>query len=186
MTRMVTRFLLAATAIIAPHAGARAQLYVAAAQLHPAAQGWAVAVDLRDLDSGQPEPGFAVQVKGTGPGSDSFEPQSLSDTRNDGHYEGAVPVTKGHWQLTVEAAEVPGGNPALPVTRTWDATVRPGEALNLAGSRLTPPAPASRGGTEKAALAVAGATALAGIGGLWLGRHRRTVSRGSSRPLSSG
>jgi hypothetical protein len=40
---------------------------------------------------------------------------------------------QGSWALTVDAAEIPGGNAALPVSRTWQLSLQPGEPQSLAG-----------------------------------------------------
>jgi hypothetical protein len=159
--------------------GGRAQLYVAAAQLRPAPQGWSLTVDLRDLDSGQPEPGFAVQVKGAGPNGASFGPVSLTDTRNDGHYEVHVPLTPGQWALTVEADEVPGGNPALPYSHTWQVSPRPGEPSSVVGrggEHRHSSGSSGRGSTPALlGIAIAGAAGLAAFGV----RRVLTVDRGA-------
>jgi hypothetical protein len=112
------------------HAGARAQLYVASARLEHQPAGWSMQVALADLDSGRPESGFSVQVRGVGAGG-SFGPVALADLGG-GRYQALLPLADGSWSLTVAAEEIPGGNEALPSTRTWaGVTLHHGQAVEL-------------------------------------------------------
>jgi hypothetical protein len=179
----ISALLLAALSVLAPpgarpasaHAGARAQLYVASAHLVPTTTGWSFEAVLRDLDSGQPEPGFAVGVKGSGPGGASFRSVTLTDPANVGRYGGLLPVQEGQWTLTVEAGELPGGSTALPYNRSWAVTVKPGAPIDLVGSGSGHRTGKSGSGPAPVLMAVAGAAALVGLCGLWLGCHRRTA-----------
>ena len=117
------------------HSGGRAQLYVDSIRLEPQADGWLAALVVRDADSGRPEPGFGVQVTGSGAGGAAVGPVSLADPDADGRYVGLVPMTEGGWALTVEADEIPGGPRALPFRKTWAVTLQAGQPLDLAGSR---------------------------------------------------
>ena len=158
------------------HAGGRAQLYIATAAVAPAAGGWSVTTVLRDLDSGAPEPGFAVQVSGTGPAGAAFGPVALADADGTGRYQGPLPaVAGGAWALTVRASEVPGGNAALPVQRTYNVTLRPGQAVDLSKAKV---ASSGKGGGSGALPVVVAALAVlvaAVGGGVWFGRHRRAM-----------
>jgi len=156
------------------HAGGRAQLYIATASVAPGPGGWVVTTALRDLDSGAPEPGFAVEVSGTGPSGAAFGPLALADPQTTGRYEAALPtVAEGDWSLTVRASEVAGGNAALPVPRTYKVTLRSGQAVDLVragkassgvGSSLLP-----------LGLGLVALLAVAVGGGAWFGRHRRAM-----------
>jgi len=153
------------------HAGGRAQLYVASATVAPGPGGWVVTTSLRDLDSGAPEPGFAVEVSGTGPSGAAFGPLALADPQTTGRYEAALPaVAEGDWSLTVRASEVAGGNAALPVQRTYKVTLRSGQAVDLARAGK-----ASKGSSAlPIGLGIVALLAVA-VGGAWFGRHRRAM-----------
>ena len=82
-----------------------------------------------------------------------------------------------HMALTVRAAEVPGGKAALPLKRTWNVTLRPGQALDLARARSSYGGEGSGPNAIPLGLAIAAAAALFLLTGARLGRHRRaTVS----------
>lgn len=155
------------------HSGGKAQLYVATAAVAPQGGGWAMSTVLRDLDSGAPEPGFAVEVSGAGPSGAAFGPIALADPEGDGRYEAALPaIAEGNWAVTLRANEVPGGKTAFPVDRTWNVPLRPGQSVDLAR------AGSSGGGAGTnvipLGLAIGGAAGLALLA-TWLGRHRRAM-----------
>lgn len=158
------------------HAGARAQLFVASARVEPRAQGFEIHASLRDLDSGAPQPGFEVQVKGAGPSGAGFEPIVLVDPHNAGEYEGVLPVSAGTWALTVEACEIPGGKAALPFSRTWNVSLQPGQAIELGGMH-----PAVHGERNSASvgrglvLGLVGVAVLLVIASRWFGHRRGSV-----------
>src|SRR2546423_7538279 len=137
-TRILALLALAALVSPAPawaHAGGRAQLYVASATVAPRAGGWSITTVLRDLDSGAPAPGFGVEVRGSGPSGAALAPLALTDD-GDGRYEAALAGgTEGNWSLTVQAGEVPGGNGALPVQRTWTVALSTGRPVDLDQAR---------------------------------------------------
>jgi hypothetical protein len=158
------------------HAGGRAQLYIATATVAPGNGGWTVTTVLRDLDSGAPEPGFAVEVSGAGPAGAAFGPVALADPDGTGRYQGALPgATDGAWALTVRASEVPGGNAALPVQRTYNVTLQPGRSFDLSKAKA---ASSGKGGGSSAVPVLLGALALLAVavgGGIRFGRHRRAM-----------
>lgn len=171
--------LLGLAALLAPapasgHAGGRAQLYVASATIAPQSGGWSISTVLRDLDSGATEPGFVVEVLGTYPSGAAFGPTTLADPEGDGRYDGTLPAGEGNWLIRLRANEIPGGPAALPVQRAWNVTLRPGEAVELAG----PASGGKRSGTNAVPLVVAvgGATLLALVIGVRRGRRRGTVA----------
>lgn len=151
------------------HSGGRAQLYVDSIRLEPRADGWNVALVVRDGDSGQREPGFGVQVAASGPAGQTVGPVGLADGDNDGRYEGTVPITDGSWTLTVEADEVPGGARAVPFKKTWPVTLQAGQPVDVAGSR--PPAEGTGPRTGPLILGITAAVTLSGL--LTLARTRR-------------
>jgi hypothetical protein len=165
------------------HAGGRAQLYVASVKVEPVDRGWVVRAVLRDLDSGAPEPGFAVQAEGSGPAGVSFGPVALTDPDNDGGYEAALPVTQGEWALTLEANEIPGGNAAEGFRRTWNVVLRSGEALDIAGGG--PLSHRTNGGASAVflLLVLLSIAAVLGVVGAGLARRRGQASVGA-RPLA--
>jgi hypothetical protein len=157
------------------HAGGRAQLYVASATLAPQGEGWAMSTVLRDLDSGRLEPGFAVEASGTGP-SGSFGPVALADAEGDGRYDAALPsIAAGNWMLTVRASEIPGGASALPLRRTWNVTLQPGQPVNIAGDGPSGSGKDSATNAVPLALGIGGAAGLALLAGIRRGRHRRAM-----------
>ncbi|HEV8626478.1 MAG TPA: hypothetical protein VG034_18665 [Acidimicrobiia bacterium] len=174
-----------AVAPVGAHSGGRAQLYVDSVRLEPQAGGWRSTAVVRDADSGRPEPGFGVQITGSGPGGQAVGPVGLTDPDADGTYAAVVPPIEGRWALTVEAAEIPGGARAEPFTKTWPVTLQAGQPLDLAGSR--PPTPVREsGGGHSAAPSVLGLTVAAALAGLVslrfarrgrAGRQRRSVRR---------
>jgi hypothetical protein len=171
-----------AVAPVGAHSGGRAQLYVDSVRLEPQAGGWRSTAVVRDADSGRPEPGFGVQITGSGPGGQAVGPVGLTDPDADGTYAAVVPPIEGRWALTVEAAEIPGGARAEPFTKTWWVTLQAGQPLDLAGSRST--AVRESGDGHSAAPSVLGLTAAAVLAGLVslrlarrgrAGRQRRSV-----------
>jgi hypothetical protein len=131
---------IAAAPVASSHAGGRAQLYIERLKVQPGPAGWAVQVTLTDADSGQPEPGFAVSVSGSGPSGASFGPTDLADPANDGRYSGAVRATPGPWTIFVNAHDVPGGPAAVAVSRRYDVMLAPGQASDGGSSSATLPA----------------------------------------------
>jgi hypothetical protein len=158
------------------HAGGRAQLYVASATIAPAAGGWAATAVLRDLDSGAPAPGFGVEVQASGPAGASVAPVGLAD-EGDGRYDAPLPgLSEGSWAVTVRGFEVPGGNAALPVQRTWNISLRPGQSTDLARSRSSSGSGKGSGSNSvPRVLAIGAVAAGCGLAGLWFGRHRRAM-----------
>jgi hypothetical protein len=84
-------------------------------------------------------------------------------------------MQEGQWTLTVEAGELPGGSTALPYSRSWAVTVKPGAPIDLVGSGSGHRPGKSGSGSAPILLSVAGTAALVGLCALWLSRHRRTV-----------
>ena len=179
--RLVQRGLIAALGLAlsgvmpaSAHVGSRAQLYLAHVRLQPGAQGWTIQASLRDLDSGRPEPGFALQASGSRADGAMLDPVTLTDPRNVGDYEAVLPVHDGRWALTVHAEELPGGNAALPITRTWTVDVRPGQAVDVTASS------GSGGGHRPAAtvlsvLGLTGAAVFLVMGGTRFAHRRQTA-----------
>jgi hypothetical protein len=94
---------------------------------------WRVHVSLVDADSGRPTPGFEVAVVGTGPAGSSFDTVTLADPDSSGEYGGEVSAETGSWSVTVRARDVPGGEPAIPLTRTWRLDLSQGATAEGAG-----------------------------------------------------
>ena len=159
------------------HSGGRAQLYVDSIRLAPQADGWDVALVVRDGDSGQREPGFGVHVAASGPAGQTVGPVGLADGDNDGRYEGTVPITDGPWTLTVEADEVPGGARAVPFKKTWPVTLQAGQPVDLAGSR--PPPGDHEAAPRTVPLILGTAATLSGL--LTLARTRSRKKQSSAR-----
>lgn len=157
------------------HSGGRAQLFVDAVRLEPRADGWLAGLVLRDADSGQPEPGFGVQLTASALDGRAIRPVVLVDADADGRYAGAVPLIDGTWTLTLHAAEIPGGRQAIPFTKTWTTTLQAGQALVLTNS--VSPALLRRSAPARSmvplVLGLMGTAALAGVAGLRLTRARR-------------
>lgn len=125
---------IAAAPVASTHAGGRAQLYIERFKVQPGPAGWEVQVTLTDADSGQPEPGFAVSVSGSGPSGASFGPADLADSTNRGRYSGVVRATPGQWTMLVNAHDVPGGPAAVAVSQRYDVTLTPGQTPEAGGS----------------------------------------------------
>jgi hypothetical protein len=173
---LIGLLLLLPTTPAGAHAGGRAQLYIASAAIAPGNGGWGVTTVLRDLDSGAPEPGFAVEVSGTGPSGAAFGPVALADPDSTGRYQGPLPaVADGAWAVTVRASEVPGGNAALPVQRTYNVTLRPGQAVDLSKARASSPGKGGGSSALPILLAVLALVVAAVGGGAWFARHRRAM-----------
>jgi len=164
------------------HAGGRAQLYVDSIRMEPRADGWDVALVVRDGDSGQREPGFGVQVVASRPAGQTVGPVGLADGDNDGRYEGTVPITDGSWTLTVEADEVPGSARAVPFKKTWPVTLQAGQPVDVVGSR---PPTGDHGAGPRTVPLILGITAAATLSGLLtLARTRPRRKQSSARPAS--
>jgi hypothetical protein len=166
------------------HAGARAQLYVQSVSVVPEGPGWVIHALVRDLDSGAPEPGFAVQVTGSGPSGAAFGPLALADPHNNGRYEATVPVGPGPWALIVDAQEIPGGNPALAFSHTWKVDLRAGHAVNAAGAVPSTGHNPSGASAVPLLLALVGALILFGAAAGSGHRRRRAPTRASSRSIA--
>lgn len=161
------------------HSGGRAQLYVDSVRLEPHSNGWQAALVVRDADSGNPEPGFGVQLTASAPDGGTIGPVVLTDPQADGHYATTVLLSDGPWSLTFQAAEIPGGPQAIPFTKTWQVTLQGGQPLDLAGSR----APASGGGSGAHA-AVLVAIALLAVAGLFALTRSSRIRAGRCPPGS--
>ena len=159
------------------HSGGRAQLYVASATVAPQGGGWTVSTVLRDLDSGAPEPGFAVDVSGRSPSGAEFGPVALADPEGDGRYDAALSgITEGSWLISLRANEVPGGKSAIPLARSWNVTLQPGQPADLVRARTSDGGKDSGTSTVFVVLAIAGAAALALLVAVRRGRHRRAMA----------
>src|SRR5207253_829379 len=124
----------AAPPAVYAHAGNRVELYVHAVEVRPSGPAqWVVHADVIDGDSGQPAPGVDVVASGTA-GSARFGPVTLNDPANIGRYEAVVSGPSGPWTVTLDAKARPGGEAAVPFTRTWNVVV--------AEAGMTQPAPA--------------------------------------------
>jgi hypothetical protein len=114
---------IAAPPAVYAHAGNRVELYVHDLAVRPSGPGeWVVHADIVDADSGRPAPGFDVVASGTA-GSARFGPVTLDDPANTGRYEAVVSGPSGPWAVTLEARARPGGEAAVPFTRTWNIVV---------------------------------------------------------------
>jgi len=163
------------------HSGAgQAQLYVATARLEPHGTAWSLTVMVRDADSGAPQPGFAVEASGSGTSGARFGPVALSDPGNDGRYEGLVPVAPGEWAITLTAGEIPGGQRALPFTKTWNIALQSGQALDVTGGAQAPRPGSGGSGTPFVPLVVAPVLGAVGVVLLAVRLLRRR------QPLTSG
>ena len=158
----------------AAHSGGRAQLYVESVHLEPQAGGWRAELVVRDADSGRPEPGFGVQLVAQAGDRRPVEPLPLADPDGDGRYGAFVPLTAGSWSVTVKADEIPGGPRALPFSRTWPASLRAGQPLDLGASALRPSGTGDGGRWPVMAIAV---VALLAAVAVFARRRRRTWIR---------
>jgi hypothetical protein len=175
---------IAAAPVASAHAGGRAQLYIERFTVQPRPAAWDVQVTLTDADSGQPEPGFAVSVRGTGPSGASFGPADLADPTNRGRYSGAVRATPGQWTMLVNAHDVPGGPAAVAVAKRYDVTLKPGQASDRGGSSATV-APATHHSLPSPLPLLAGVvlTGACVVAAVRLARTRRRPAA-SSHPLN--
>jgi len=158
------------------HAGGRAQLYIATVTVAPDNGGWSATAVLRDLDSGAPEPGFGVEVSGTGPSGAAFGPLAMADPQGTGRYQATLPgVGEGAWTVTVRGSEVPGGNAALAVQRSYTVTLRPGQAVDLSKAGASSSGKHSGSSALPLGFGVLTVVAVAVGGGAWFGRRRRPM-----------
>jgi hypothetical protein len=174
---------IAVAPVASAHAGGRAQLYIERITVQPGPTGWDVQVTLTDADSGQPEPGFAVSLSGSGPSGASFGPADLADSTNRGRYAGTVRATPGQWTMLVNAHDVPGGPAAVAVSKRYDVTLRPGRASEPGGSVAGAAAahhPGASGLPVLAGLVLTGAGVIAAVR---LARTRRRPAA-SSDPVN--
>lgn len=114
----------------AAHSGSRAELYLADLRLEPIRPSeWAVRARLVDRDSGQPLPGFDVQVTGTSQSGARFGPAMMQDPDARGDYSTTIAAPPGSWSITVTAKEIPGGAEGIPLVQTADVdlTAAPGD-----------------------------------------------------------
>jgi hypothetical protein len=127
----------AGAAPAAAHQGGKAELFVTDVTAEPAGAGsaWVVSVHLADADSGRPSPAFSVLLAATGPAGESVPATTLRDLGT-GEYRGRLEGAAGAWSLTVRARELPGGEPAIPVEKTWNLTL---DAAAPARRRAPPP-----------------------------------------------
>lgn len=127
----------AAPPAVYAHAGNRVELYVHDVTVRPSGPGqWIVEAKLIDGDSGQPAPGFDVVASGTAGGT-RFGPVTLDDAANLGRYEAVVSGPSGPWTITVSAKARPGGEAAVPFTRTWNVVVTDAGMTQPAPPRAT-------------------------------------------------
>lgn len=161
------------------HAGGRAQLYLASLVLAPETDGWSVAAQLRDLDSGRPEPGFRVTVSGRTAAGEVLEPLELVDGNGEGLYQAHLMAPPGAWTLSVRAEEIPGGPLALPYSRAWNVTLLQGQRIDL----IRHSARQSAGsGPNRIPLILSTATAVvAGAAAVVFSRRRRRPGCGTAR-----
>jgi hypothetical protein len=158
------------------------RLYLESVRLEPQGEQWLIRSSLNDTGSGKPAPGFIVSATGSGPQGASFGPVPLTDVDADGRYEaGLGPLPAGEWSLVLDVGDAPGGaERAIPLTKTWNVAVEPGQALDVTGRRAPAENAGSRSGTNVVApaLAVAGLAALLGLTATWLRRRRHPAGGG--------
>jgi hypothetical protein len=146
----------------AAHSGARAQLYLADLRLEPAhPAGWTVEAVLTDRDSGQPLPGFDVQITGVSPTGSRFGPVTLLDPELRGHYTAPVTPEPGPWSITVDAKGFPGGAEGIPLRQTAEVRLTPGAGTRTAAAHRS----GSSGGANPMTWLVP--SALAVVSGVW-------------------
>ena len=158
------------------------RLYLESVRLEPQGEQWLVRSSLNDTGSGKPAPGFIVSASGSGPQGASFGPVPLNDADADGRYEAGVgPLPAGEWSLVLDVGDAPGGaERAIPLTRTWNLTVEPGQALDVTGRRAPAENAGSGSGTNivTPVLAAAGLAALLSLSATRLRRRRHPVGSG--------
>jgi hypothetical protein len=133
---LVAALLVASVPKAPGHVGSRAQLYIDRFRVRPAPVGWLAEVTLIDADSGQAQPGFAVQVTGTSPSGQTFGPVDLADPAQRGRYSAVVQPDAGPWTVMVDAREVPGGPRAIPVSKRFAVTLVSGQTADIASSDI--------------------------------------------------
>ena len=157
------------------HAGSRAQLYLADLRLEPAPPGgWMVHAVLTDRDSGQPLPGFDVEITGTSPSGYRFGPVALRDPRSRGEYSAAVAPESGPWSITVDARGFPGGAEGIPLRQKVDVDLTPGAAARAVTAAASARRSDSSGGDPLRWGVPAGVAVLSG-GWMLVVTRRRSV-----------
>jgi hypothetical protein len=141
------------------HAGGRVQLYIRDVRFQPAGDAWTVTVTLIDADSGEPQPGFAVDVSGT-TADRQFGPVTLEDPTERGAYHGRVVAAAGTWDFTLSAKEKPGGPLAIPTTKRLRSELVAPTPGSVPASPASQPAPRPN---EDRSSAAAVSTVLAGL-----------------------
>jgi hypothetical protein len=150
------------------------RLYLENVRLEPRAGEWLLRAAVNDSGSGEAAPGFLVQAVGSGPQGAAFGPVALTDPDADGRYEtGLGPLPAGDWSFTLEVGDAPGGEErAVPLTRTWPATLQPGQGLDVIGGPSAPGG-GSTSRTGDVVLPVALTGGVVALLGLIAGRSRR-------------
>jgi hypothetical protein len=157
------------------------RLYLETVRLETQGQTWQIRAGVNDAGTGKPAPGFVVEASGTGPQGAAFGPLHLSDPDADARYEaalGALPA--GDWSVTVNVTDAPNSDErAVPVTRTWNLALTPGQPLELIGRQTTLDrtlsSPSSGSSTAVTALSLAALAILAALTLTRLRRRRTTA-----------
>jgi hypothetical protein len=174
----VTLTLTSPTPALAHHGYAGpVRLYLETVRLETHDQAGRLQVGVNDAGTGQPAPGFVVDAVASGPSGSTVGPIYLTDVDADGRYEaplGSLPP--GDWSVTVNVTDAPNSEErAVPVTRTWNVTLRPNESLELVGRQTTldtKARPSSSGSSSTTLTAFVALAALAAALALALTRKR--------------
>lgn len=185
LRRAVAAFAIGLTLASAPRVQAHhgyagpVRLYLETVRLEAQDQGWQIRAGVNDSGTGKPAPGFVVDASGSGPQGAGFGPVRLTDADADGRYEGALgTLPAGDWSVTVNVTDAPdGGERVIPVTRTWNLALDPGDSLELIGRQTTLDVDAGPSSSSSGSGSIATTLALAALAALvltvtWL-RHRR-------------
>ena len=169
---------LAGAAPASAHQGGKVQLWVSSLRAEPSGpSAWSIRVDLADADSGRPAPAFAVTMSASGPAGEAVPPGALED-RGTGEYTGRLEGSPGSWSLTIRARQLPGGEPAVALERSWNLDLDAATDPAPAGAAPGPSAGGGGGGGIPVTnLAVAVAVAVAGMVAALARRRLRTPAR---------
>jgi hypothetical protein len=129
-------------------------------------------VQLADADSGEPAPGFAVELSAVAPDG-STVPATALDDLGVGMYRRRMDGAAGPWSLTVAARELPGGAPAVPLARTVLLTLDPARTTVVGG----PVRPGRRGSAFPTVPVAAGVGVAVGLSRLARRRADPALSR---------
>lgn len=152
------------------HVGGRAQLFVDRLSLDSVGgDEWEVSVALIDADSGTPQAGFDVAAEATDDAGHRAGPVILGD-RGAGRYSAPLTAAPGRWEISIRADTLPGGEPAVPLRKTYPIVLEPGKDVAVRAR-----GPGQRGPGGGVSVPLLAAVATTGVVGWFiLGRNRRS------------